>query len=197
MSALNIRLPETSPARYALDAGLSRFTVKAFASGLLSAFGHNPMFAIRDFAGEVLFLPDSVEDAKLHLTISAASLTVQDQVSDKDRREIERLAAEEVLEVSRFPHITYDCSSVSAAKTDPGQYTATLNGRLMLHGVTRIQPVEARVNLLGSMLRASGELGLKQSDYGIKLVSALGGALKVKDEVKLTFDLTARKQMAE
>ena len=32
---------------YALDRGVSRFTARAFASGMLSAFGHSPTLAIR------------------------------------------------------------------------------------------------------------------------------------------------------
>ena len=44
------------------------------------------------------------------------------------------------------------------------------------------------------MLRSLGEFSLRQSDYNIKLVSAIGGWLKVKDEVKFSFDIVARKQ---
>ena len=33
--------------------------------------------------------------------------------------------------------------------------------------------------------------------FGIKLVSVAGGTLKLKDEVKLTFDLVARKNEAK
>jgi hypothetical protein len=44
------------------------------------------------------------------------------------------------------------------------------------------------------MLRAFGEFALRQSDYGIKPPSAVGGGLKVKDEVKFTFDIVARKR---
>ncbi len=42
-------------ARYRLDPGQSRFTVQAFATGLLSFLGHSPTFAVRDFAGAVRF----------------------------------------------------------------------------------------------------------------------------------------------
>lgn len=194
MSALNkIRLPEPTPVRYVIDAGLSRFTVRVLATGFLSAFGHSPTIAIRDFEGEIQFSSDSLAEATLHLDIVAASLSVQNAISDEDRREIERVMREEVLEVSRFPHITYDCSRVSGSL----EHAVVLNGELSLHGVTRIQPVEARVSVVGNMLRASGELGLRQTEYGIKPVSTLGGALKVKDDVKLAFDLAARKQTAE
>ena len=39
--------------------------------------------------------------------------------------------------------------------------------------------------MLGNMLRASGEFSLNQTDFGIKLVSVAGGALKLKDELKI------------
>jgi hypothetical protein len=41
------------------------------------------------------------------------------------------------------------------------------------------------------MLRISGEFPLRQSDYGIKPVSFAGGALRLKDELKLSFELMA------
>jgi hypothetical protein len=44
------------------------------------------------------------------------------------------------------------------------------------------------------MLRAAGEFSVRQSDYEIRPVSALGGAVKLKDELKLSFDISARKQ---
>jgi len=72
--------------------------------------------------------------------------------------------------------------------------SATLNGTLTLRGVARMQPIVARVALQGSMLRASGDFLLSQSNYGIKPVSVAGGALKLKDELKLQFEMVARRQ---
>ena len=40
---------------YSLDPGVSRFTARAFATGLLASLGHNPSFAIRQFTGEAKF----------------------------------------------------------------------------------------------------------------------------------------------
>jgi len=51
--------------------------------------------------------------------------------------------------------------------------------------------MDAAKTLAPDRLRASGELTLRQTDYGIELVSVAGGALKVKDEVKVSFDLIA------
>ena len=69
-----------------------------------------------------------------------------------------------------------------------------LNGELTLHGVTRGLPVSARLVTNGDSLRASGELSVLQSDYGIAPISAVGGTIRVKDEVRCTFDIVARKQ---
>ena len=56
---------ETSALIYRVDARRSRFVLRAFATGLLSAFGHSPTIAIRDFMGEVQFSPDHLEESSL------------------------------------------------------------------------------------------------------------------------------------
>ena len=180
--------------RYVFDTGVSRFTVRAFARGMLSAFGHSPAFAIHQYSGVVQFNPETLEGTSLRIAVEAASLEVADDISDKDRRDIEREMRDRVLEIGKYPEIVYECSGVALNKTGDGQYTVTLNGDLTLHGVTRGQSVTAKVVVTGDILRALGECSLRQSDYNIKLVSAMGGGLKVKDEVKLSFDLVARKQ---
>ena len=68
----------------------------------------------------------------------------------------------------------------------------TLSGELTLHGVTRQQPVAVRLFVTGDIVRAQGEATVRQSDYGIRPITVAGGMLKVKDELKLTFDIVAR-----
>src|SRR5208282_2883667 len=100
----------------------------------------------------------------------------------------------EVLETAKFPEIVYDAPGISVTKMADALYSAALDGKLTLHGVTRNQPITVRVALFGSMLRASGDFSLDQTDYNIKLVSVAGGALKLKDELKFSFEIVARKQ---
>jgi polyisoprenoid-binding protein YceI len=88
----------------------------------------------------------------------------------------------------------YDCTRVSASKTGERQYWVALNGELTLRGITRGLSISARVSLNGETLKASGSFSLLQSDYEIALVSVAGGALKVKDELKFSFEIVARKQ---
>ena len=180
--------------RYVINSAISKFTVQAFAGGLLSAFGHSPLISISDFSGEINLLED-VDQSRLSITVQAASLKVVSQANDKDRREIERAMNEEVLESGRFPEIVYSCSSIASSKTGEGQYWSALSGELILHGVTRNLTVPSRVYISGETLKASGSFSILQSDYGIKLVSVAGGSLKVKDEVKFVFDMVAQKQV--
>jgi polyisoprenoid-binding protein YceI len=185
---------EAPTLRYLTANDRSRFTVRAFASGLLSALGHSPTIAIRDFQGEALVDPNAIEESSLRVLIQAASLVVTDDLSDKDREEINRRMYDEVLECDSYPEIVYECTVASASKTGEGQYWVALNGELSLHGVRRSHTVSARVTLAGDTLRAAGEFSVRQSDYEIKPVSAAGGAVKLKDDLRLSFDITARKQ---
>ena len=185
---------ETVGFTYLIDGRASRFAVRAFASGMLAVMGHNPTVGIREFSGEMSFDPEKIEAGSFRFVVKADSLSVQDDVSDKDRREMERLMNQEVLETAKFPEIRYEASDITVTRVSEMLYSAALNGELTLHGVTRRQPINARITLLGSMLRASGDFTLDQTDYNIKLVSVAGGVLKVKDELKFSFAIVARKQ---
>jgi polyisoprenoid-binding protein YceI len=193
MNNMNLPVQDIS-VRYVINSAISKFTVQAFASGLLSAFGHNPIISISDFSGEINLLED-IDKSQFQITVQAASLKVASDASDKDRREIERTMNEDVLESDRYPEIAYSCSTVASSKTGEGQYWSALNGELVLHGVTRNLTVPTRVFISGDTLKAAGSFSILQSDYGIKPVSVAGGSLKVKDEVKFVFDMVARKQV--
>lgn len=177
---------------YQIDPGASRFTVRAFAGGMLSGMGHNPTFLARDLTGQVAFDPAAPASTSLRLRVGSASLSLTDSVSDRDRREIERVTGAEVLESSVYPEILFEASRVAVTGDAGGPFQATLDGVLTLHGVSLPQQVVARVYPNGDMLRAQGEATLRQSDFRIAPVAVAGGMLKVKDDVKLAFDIVAR-----
>jgi len=176
---------------YRLDPRPSRFTIRVTAGGLLSAFGHNPLIGVRDFSGEVQFDPASPESASFHVEVSARSLEVAGDVNEKDRREIERIMHEQVLESDSYPVIEFQSSEIKVTSSGAGQFRAEISGELSLHGVSRQQTIVARVTSSGERLRASGEFSIYQTEYGIQLVTVAGGALKVKDELKASFEILA------
>lgn len=180
---------------YLLDGSASKFTVRAFASGMLSALGHSPTFAIRDFTGDAGFDPAAPGNASVRVKVRADSLEVTDEIKSKDRKEIESTMNQTVLESSKYPTIVYESTGTSAMEPlGQGRYKITLNGNLSLRGVTRGLLLTAQATIAGDMLRAYGEFSILQSDYGIPLVSVAGGTLKLKDELKFAFDIVARKQ---
>lgn len=181
-------------AQYTIDAAKSRFTVTAYASGLLSGLGHNPVIAIRDFAGQISFAPEELSKSSLEFLVKAESLVVSSDVSDKDRREIERTMKDNVLEVGRYPEIVFASTEVSGTRLGDSLYALRIQGGLSLHGATHMQLVVAQMVPGDDSLRAYGEFSIRQTDFNIRLVSVAGGALKVKDELKFSFDIVARKQ---
>jgi polyisoprenoid-binding protein YceI len=185
---------QTATDRFVIDGRASRFTVRAFATGVLSAMGHNPTIGIHDLRGEMSFDSEQLKAGAFRIAVKGSSLSVQDDISEKDRREIERLMHQQVLETAKFPEIVYEASGISVTKMGDALYSASLSGNLTLHGVIRGETITTRVALLGSMLRASGDFSLSQSNYAIKPVSVAGGALKVKDELKFQFEIVARRQ---
>ncbi|MDT5122185.1 MAG: hypothetical protein QOC96_1667 [Acidobacteriota bacterium] len=183
---------ETTIARYRIDARQSRFVVQPEATGLLSVFGHNPTIAICGFGGDARFISGTLQQASLLLLVQSGSLALVSESSDKDRHEIERAMRDEVLEIARYPEIIFMSKSITANRMTEDQYQVRIIGSLSLHGLTREQLIDARVNVNEAGLRAQGEFTLRQSDYNIKPVSALGGTLKVKDDLRLSFDIIAR-----
>jgi polyisoprenoid-binding protein YceI len=186
--------PEDVTVDYLIVSKGSNFSARAFATGLLAALGHNPTITIPEFEGTISLNPDAVEQSSLRIVLQSAAFAVIDDINEADRAEVDRRMHAEVLESDSFPNIVYECSRLSASKTGEGQYWVALNGDLTLHGVTRPQSVSARVWLNGDALRAAGDFSIRQSDYQLRPVSAIGGAVKLKDEIKLSFDINAHKQ---
>lgn len=183
-----------APVKFKIDAAASRFTVQAFATGLLSAFGHNPTIAIRDYDGEIEFNPDTIGNASVRVTVRTNAMEVVDEMKNDDRKKLEQAMYDQVLEPNRFPTAVYESKQITLQKDSAEQWRAHVTGELSFHGVTQTHSIDARLNYMGTMMRVAGEFPLRQSDYGIKPVSFAGGALKLRDELKFTFELVARQQ---
>jgi polyisoprenoid-binding protein YceI len=192
-SAENSAEVEVGESNFAIDGRASRFTVQAFSAGLLSALGHNPTFGVRDFSGEVRFDPDHLKASHFKMAIKSSSLSVLDDISDKDRREIEEIMRRDVLETAKFAEISYQATEISVDGLGGTLYSAQLHGALDLHGVVGGVRIKAKIAVMGDMLRASGDFPIFQSDFNIKPVSVAGGAIKIKDELKCAFEIVARR----
>jgi polyisoprenoid-binding protein YceI len=182
-------------ARYRLDPSHSHFTVQAFATGMLSFMGHNPTFAVTGFAGEIELAPAAPTDGMaVRLTVRADSLQLMDKVSASDRRQIEETMWRETLEVAAYPEIAFESMEVTVGPRTGDEMPVRIVGRMMLHGVARPQQIDARLTLYSDGVRLAAEFALPQSEYRIRPVVALGGTIKLKDALKVSFDLVAWKE---
>jgi polyisoprenoid-binding protein YceI len=175
-----------------IDSTLSRFTARAFASGILSMFGHNPNFVARDIQGEISYTPDKPEESKVVVRINPVSFEVTDNIAEKDRREIQRIMFDEVLNVQQYRQILFESSTVTGEKVSNGTYRISIEGNLTLHGVVKPKTIQGHVTVSNDSLRAYGEFSIFQSEFGIKRISVAAGGLEVKDEVKISFDIVAK-----
>ena len=161
-----------------IDSAGSKLIVHAFKSGLFSGFADNHEI-------EAPIAEGSIDETapRVNFVIESHDMKVLDpQLSADKRRQVqERMLGPEVLNVERFPKITFDSRKVERT----GQREFLVEGELSLHGVTR--PVSIRVrNENGRYL---GTCTLKQRDYGIEPISIVGGTVKVKDELKIDVDI--------
>jgi polyisoprenoid-binding protein YceI len=102
---------------------------------------------------------------------------------------------EQVLEIAKYPAIVFVSSNISVNRLAEGRYRARVIGDLTLHGATQKNLwITSEVTFSGESFRAKGDFSLKQTDFGIKPFSAAGGTIKLKNELKFSFDIAVSKQ---
>lgn len=101
------------------------------------------------------------------------------------------MLGEKVLDATQYPQINFTSSLVRSIEQKKGATEIQVEGTLRLHGVEKTVVLLMRVHVEQGDLSADGEFSLLQSDYGIVPVKAGGGAVRVKDELKIRFHIVA------
>lgn len=161
------------------DASNSSCRISTRREGMLSAVGHDLEIGVCAFVIEV-------EDGPLRVfaRFDARSLRVlgavergrlrTDKLSERDRDQIDRQIAEDVLASDRFPEVEFRSTEVT-----PSPEGYLLRGELRLRGASRSLRLIARRVPAGLELHAT----IHQPDFGIKPFRALGGTLRVHADV--------------
>jgi len=167
---------------HAIDTAKSVMTVHVSKGGAFSAFGHNHEIAAPIKGGKADTTAHSIE-----LSVDAAALRVRDpDASEKDRAEVQKtMLGPEVLDSERYREIVF--RSTSAKPAGPGSWL--VSGTLTLHGQTR--PVAVKVTERGG--HYVGQALIRQTEFGITPIKVGGGAVKVKDEVRIEFNVELAK----
>jgi polyisoprenoid-binding protein YceI len=128
------------------------------------------------------------------MTIQSSSLVeTRDVFTPQQKQIINQELREIVLETEKYPTITFRSTNVTGKLQRDGSFDAKIQGNITLHGVTRPITIPARVRLDGDDLRAQGEFTVERSDYNVKATSAFHGTVRVRDKLKFSFDIVARR----
>ncbi len=156
----------------------STITVHVGKAGLFSGFGHT-----HTISAPVARVALDSKSKTAAITVLTKEMKVTDtEVSEKDRAEIQAtMLGAKVLDAQKFPEIRF--TSTRIEEIAPGRFRVA--GKLELHGVRK----ELDFPVAGTPEHYSGKTRFKQTDFGIQPVSVAGGAVKVKDEVEIDFDI--------
>lgn len=160
-----------------IDSDHSFLTIHVGKSGLLSAAGHEHTVVGPIADGTI----DDGETARIRFRVKADLLMV---LPEEHQNEIQHSMQEHVLESFRFPEITFTSDSVEPASKD----SWIVSGNLMLHGT--VKPIKAAVQRIEG--KYVGTATIKQTDFGIQPISAVGGTVKVKNELKIEFAVSTK-----
>jgi polyisoprenoid-binding protein YceI len=171
------------PGTYNLGPSDGKVRVKTGRQGMASKVGHDLTLEAGNWKATVVVDGDPSR-SEVQATIEPRSLEVTaatggaKPVSDKDKKDIKK----NISGLLGNDSITFTSTSVEV-KNDTSLKVA---GTLSIAGQTR--PVT--LDLTGSPYgRLEGRIAVVQSQFGIKPFSAMMGALKVKDEVEVSFDV--------
>lgn len=163
----------------AIDTERSTLTVFAYKSGLFSAFADDHIIRAPLAGGSIS--DEGTLAVEIHVR-SADLVALDPGLSASKRAEVQtRMVGPDVLDVQQYPDITFTSTAIEPA--GPTRWTVT--GRLTLHGQARV--VKLPVARQDGHYR--GTVAIKQSDFGIRPISIVGGTVRVKDELKIEFDI--------
>jgi polyisoprenoid-binding protein YceI len=163
-----------------------RLLVKTSRTGLGRKAGHDLSIEVARWSGEAVIDTAKPSDSSVTLEIEVDSFEVRTgtggvkSLTDSDRTEIKKVLRQRILHTAEYPAITFRSTGV-----DGTPESFTISGDLTIMGETR--PVTVHGQVAGG--RVTGEATVTQSHWGIKPYSALFGALRLADPVRVEFDL--------
>ncbi len=193
--AVPLAVANQGPRSYELDSSQSKFVARAFAGGLLWFKGKDHLVAVREFTGQAQITPGSITPASLEINAKAASMVeTRDVFTEQEKQIINKELREIVLEPEKYPDIIFKSTRVTGKSTDADRYELKIEGNLTLHGVTRPITIPTEVTLSGNDMRARGEFSIERDDFGIKATSAFHGMVRVRNNIKFSFDIVGHQR---
>lgn len=171
---------------YELGPESGRLLVKTARTGLGAKAGHDLTIEVTRWRGKAVIDANHAGSSSVTLEADIDSFEVREgtggvkPLTDADRADIKNTLRTKVLRADRYPVIVFASNDVSGT---PESFRVA--GDLSIAGVTQPVTVEGRIDAG----RAVGSAVVAQTRWGIKPYSAFLGALKLRDEVEVYFDI--------
>jgi len=181
---------------YRIDTEKSLVVTEVYKGGSFAALGHDHVVASHDVHGYAI-IPDNLSEGEADFYFPVSTLSVDEpelraeagfksELSEKDMEGTRRNMLSKVLEAEEYPFVRIHVAGIRG--DGPEQMADTT---LNLHGQTHTLDLPLQIRREGQRVIATGQFHILQTDYGITPFSVLGGALAVKDELKIRFELEA------
>ncbi len=192
-------LPTQGASVYRIDPDQSELRIRVYRGGPLADLGHNHVVTTSDIQGKI-YLHDRLANSGFELTIPVKSFVLDDpqarqqegegfegQLSAQDRQSTkDHMLSKDALDADQYQEIKLRSIAVAGPPWYP-----RITVRVTLHGTSRDYVVPTAVVRQKDQLIATGGLHIKQTDFGIKPYSAVGGGLVVKDGLDIAFRFVA------
>jgi polyisoprenoid-binding protein YceI len=144
-----------------------------------------------EFEGTIYGNPDNPQDARVEVTINAASVDTRNELRDA------YLKSDHFLDVEQYPEITFSSTTIEPTAKD----AYLVRGDLTIRGVTTEIELEATINGVGRSLYGQQIVGitvtgvLSRREWGPRWNVALEtGGVAVGDDVRVNVEFEAIKQ---
>jgi polyisoprenoid-binding protein YceI len=182
------------PTVLTIDAADSQVIILVGKTGIFGFASHAHEVVAPAVTGRVTYDLANLRGASVSLEFNAPALRVTGRGEPpEDVPEVQRvMLSGQVLDVARYPKIVFQSRRVSVTAPAADSASVLIEGDMTLHGTTRPIAIRATVSReSGGRVSARGSFTLKQTEFGIEPVTALGGTIRAKDELDIRFLLRA------
>lgn len=180
---------------WSLDGSDGELLIHTGVDGPAAALGHRLTLAMRRWRTTVQWHSGEPVDGVLSVDVDSLDVVRGEggvtPLTGPEKIVVRRNALGS-LNAKKYFRILFSAKTIE--HTDDGY---RLTGDLTIHGRKRPQVVDLHTEDEGDRWRLTSETPIRQSDFGIKPYSQMLGALKVADDVTVSFSATAPKDLGE
>lgn len=184
------RAAEAGEPVYRVDRERSLIVARVYRDGALARLGHDHVVSSRDLGGFVMLAADGAAD-RADVYLPLASLEVDDPALRATEGLGEPLDEDDVAGTRRNMLRVLDADAHPFVMVHVTREGHVIKAALELNGESRALDARIEAETGDDILRASGAFTIEHADFGLVPFSLLGGALAVREDIDIRFDIVA------